>query len=132
MMGPMTVSRLIQITARTDVAQAVSEISFIQQIKQGTPAYPPQNPRDANKDRVTDNRSAGTSQGRTKAMSGAGTQNGGSMAPHPATPNTPLGRAGTLMGLSKPILQPSDPNIPRAQGKVPEQTHQGKFTQSDV
>lgn len=122
MMGPMNVSRLIQITARTDVAQAVSEISFIQQIKQGMPAYPPQNPRDDNKDRVTDNRSAGTSRRQAKSTSGAGGQNSGSMASPPTSPNTPLGRAGTLMGLSKPVLQPSDPNIPRAQRKIPEHT----------
>ena len=112
MIGPSTITRLIQITGRTEVAQTVSEIDFISRLQPDNPNTPVQ-PRQQRTDQHTPQGKTPEHRPRAEQDTIVGRQASAQTNPPttqrtgPASVPPPLGRAGTLQSLTMPpVLTP--------------------------
>ncbi|MGA1759895.1 MAG: hypothetical protein ACO39Z_04065, partial [Paracoccaceae bacterium] len=112
MIGPSTITRLIQITGRTEVVQTVSEIDFIARVQPDNPNTPVQ-PRQQRTDQNTPQGKTPEHRPRAEQDTIVGRQASAQTNPPtaqrtgPASVPPPLGRAGTLQSLTMPpVLTP--------------------------
>jgi len=112
MIGPSTITRLIQITGRTEVVQTVSEIDFIARLQPDNPNTPVQ-PRQQRTDQNTPQGKTPEHRPRAEQDTIVGRQASAQTNPPtaqrtgPASVPPPLGRAGTLQSLTMPpVLTP--------------------------
>ena len=112
MIGPSTITRLIQITGRTEVVQTVSEIDFIARLQPDNPNTPVQ-PQQQRTDQNTPQGKTPEHRPRAEQDTIVGRQASAQTNPPtaqrtgPASVPPPLGRAGTLQSLTMPpVLTP--------------------------
>ena len=121
MIGPSTITRLIQITGRTEVVQTVSEVDFIARLQPDNPNTPVQ-PRQQCTDQNTPQGKTPEHRPRAEQDTIVGRQASAQTNPPtaqrtgPASVPPPLGRAGTLQSLTMPPVW-----TPQAMTRTPTQ-----------